>query len=256
MNVVTQEVKTKFNPSGDEQNLDESAIVLKSSSLPYFIELRTSSLIDYILKIYSKSSFTRKSINDWLAIRSKSGFYKELAPNLHLAYADQRDGHNSKHWWTLFFNEHYKEDILNNIKIEISSVKSKYSKDDTNAQHQWGGLNFRSRTEVRIAHALHSQRLLFFANSRAYMDLTDLPISNIDNNQLKERIEIDFLVFYKQKCMILEVDGEHHQQASQKTRDYRRDRVLLRDGIRTVRFNANECYNHPLEVITEFLNLF
>ncbi|WP_242038155.1 endonuclease domain-containing protein [Tolypothrix sp. FACHB-123] len=78
----------------------------------------------------------------------------------------------------------------------------------------------------------------------------------LGNNQLKERVEIDFLVFYKQKCMILEVDGEHHQQASQKTRDYRRDRVLLRDGIRTVRFNASECYNHPLEVVTEFLNLF
>lgn len=251
----TQTTGAKFNPSGDEHNLDESAIVLKSSSLPYFVELRTSSLIDYVLKIYSKSSFTRKSINDWLAIRNKPGFYKELAPNLHLAYADQRDGHGSKHWWTLFFDEDYKQDILDSIKIEISFFKSKNSKDDTNAPHQWGGLNFRSKTEVRIAHALHSKRILFFANGRAFMDLTDLPISNTDN-KCKERVEIDFLVFYKQKCMILEVDGEHHQQASQKSRDYRRDRVLLRDGIRTVRFNASECYNHPLEVITEFLNLF
>jgi very-short-patch-repair endonuclease len=89
----------------------------------------------------------------------------------------------------------------------------------------------------------------------AYMDLTDLPISNSDN-QSKERVEIDFLVFYKQKCMILEVDGVHHQEASQKTRDYRRDRVLLRDGIRTVRFDAGECFNRPMDVVTEFLNLF
>lgn len=255
MNVATQEGKNKFNPSGDEQNLDESAIVLKSSSLRYFIELRTSSLISYILKIYSNKNFTRKSISDWLSIRNKPGFYKELAPNLHLAYADQRNGHGTEHWWTLFFNEDYKQDILNSIKIEISPVKTKNSTDDTNAPHQWGGLNFRSKTEVRIAHALYNQRVLFFANTRAFMDLNDLPISHLENG-LKERVEIDFLVFYKQKCMILEVDGEHHQQASQKTRDYRRDRVLLRDGIRTVRFNANECYNHPLEVITEFLNLF
>ncbi|BAY66933.1 hypothetical protein NIES22_70770 (plasmid) [Calothrix brevissima NIES-22] len=256
MNVQKQTTGTKFNPSGEEHNLDESAIILKSSNSRYFVELRTSSLIDYLLKIYSNNNYTRKSIGDWLYIRTKPGFYKELASNLNLAYADQRDGQTTQHWWKLLFNEEWKQSILNNIKIEISLVKSKISKDDTNAQHQWGGLNFRSKTEVRVAHALYNQRVLFFANSRAYMDLTDLPISNIDNNQLKERVEIDFLVFYKQKCMILEVDGEHHQQASQKTRDYRRDRVLLRDGIRTVRFNASECYNHPLEVVTEFLNLF
>lgn len=257
MNVQVQKKEEKFTPLGDEHNLDESAIVLKSSSLRYFIELRTSSLIDYILKIYSNNRFnyTRKSINDWLYIRTKPGFYKELAPNLHLAYADQREGHKSQHWWKLFFNEDYKSNILNNIKLEIFDVQSKRSKDDTNAQHQWGGLNFRSKTEVRIAHALYNKRVLFFANSRAFMDLSDLPVSNIEN-QSKERVEIDFLVFYKQKCMILEVDGEHHQQTSQKARDYRRDRVLLRDGIRTVRFNANECYKHPLDVVTEFLNLF
>lgn len=258
MSVKAQDIKTKFNPSGEEHKLDETAITLKKSQLKYFIELRTSSLIDYILNIYSNvgAKYTRESINEWLYIRTQTGFYKEFTSNLHLAYADQRDGHKSQHWWILYFDDSYKQNILNNIKIEISYVKSKDSPNDANADHQWGGLHFNSKTEVRIAHALHSQKILFFANSRAYMDLTGLPISSIDNNQLKERIEIDFLVFYKQKCMILEVDGEHHQQSSQKIRDYRRDRVLLRDGIRTVRFNANECYHHPLEVVTEFLNLF
>jgi very-short-patch-repair endonuclease len=56
--------------------------------------------------------------------------------------------------------------------------------------------------------------------------------------------------------LILEVDGVHHQEASQKTRDYRRDRVLLHDGIRTVRFDVDECYNRPMDVVAEFLNLF
>jgi hypothetical protein len=248
---------TKFNPSGEEQNLNASAIVVQSSGLKYFIELRTTALIDYMLKIYTTSSsgYTRKSISDWLTIRNKPGFYKELSTNLHLAYADQRDGHGSQHWWKLFFNDDYKQSILSNIKIEISLVKSTNSPDDSNSQHQWGGLNFRSQSEVRIAHALYNQRILFFANSRAYMDLTDLPISNTDKKS-KERVEIDFLVFYEQKCMILEVDGVHHQESSQKTRDYRRDRVLLRDGIRTVRFDATECYNRPLDVVTEFMNLF
>ena len=175
----TQTTGAKFSPSGDEHNLEESAIVLKSSSLRYFIELRTSSLISYILKVYSNQSLTRKSINDWLSIRNKPGFYKELAPNLHLAYADQRNGHATEHWWILFFNEDSKQDILNSIKIEISSVKCKSSNNDTNAPHQWGGLNFRSKTEVRIAHALYNQRVLFFANNRAFMDLNDLPISHL-----------------------------------------------------------------------------
>jgi hypothetical protein len=258
MSVATQDIKTKFNPSGEEHRLDETAITLRQSQLKYFIELRTSSLIAYMLNIYAHTDirYTRESVNEWLYTRTQTGFYKELSPNLHLAYSDQRDGHRTQHWWTLYFDDNYKEHILNNIRVEIGYVRSKDSPNNTNSDHQWGGLNFRSKAEVRIAHALHNKQILFFANSRAYMDLTDLPISNINNNQLKERVEIDFLVFYKQKCMILEVDGEHHQQASQKTRDYRRDRVLLRDGIRTARFNASECYSHPLEVVTEFLNLF
>ncbi|MBD2457286.1 DUF559 domain-containing protein [Nostoc sp. FACHB-87] len=257
MSVATQNIQNKFDPSGEEKSLDRTALVSTNSVLNYFIELRTSSLIDYISKLYSNNGhkYTRQSINDWLFIRTKTGFYKELSSGLHLAYADQRDGHKTQHWWTLFFNDDYKQDILRCIKIEIGLVKSKTSPNESNSTHQWGGLNFRSKTEVRIAHALHSQPVLFFANSRAFMDLTDLPISNIDN-RLKERIEVDFLVFYKQKCMILEVDGEHHQQAAQQARDYRRDRVLLRDGIQTVRFNANECYSRPLEVVAEFLNLF
>jgi hypothetical protein len=251
MNIKEQQTKAKFNPSGDEHNLNETAIALRKSQLKYFIELRTSSLIAYILNIYSHLGvkYTRDSVNEWLYTKTQTGYYKELSSNLHLAYADQRDGHRTQHWWTLYFDDTYKQDILNNIKFEIGYVKSKYSLNDSNSDYQWGGLNFRSKAEVRIAHALHNQPILFFANSRAYMDLADLPISNLENG-LKERVEIDFLVFYKQKCMILEVDGEHHQQAPQKTRDYRRDRVLLRDGIRTVRFNASECYNHPLEVVS------
>lgn len=72
-----QKPLTKFNPSGEEKNLNASTIVVQSSSLKYFIELRTTALIDYMLKIYttSSSAYTRKSISDWLKIRNKPGFY-------------------------------------------------------------------------------------------------------------------------------------------------------------------------------------
>ncbi|BAZ33816.1 hypothetical protein NIES4074_63300 (plasmid) [Cylindrospermum sp. NIES-4074] len=56
--------------------------------------------------------------------------------------------------------------------------------------------------------------------------------------------------------MILEVDGNHHQESEQKTRDYVRDRVLLREGIPTVRFTYDECYNQSEKVVIEFLNMF
>ncbi|MFM6073904.1 MAG: hypothetical protein ACKPB9_20335, partial [Dolichospermum sp.] len=83
--------------------------------------MRTTALIDYILKVYSSNNYvyTRKSISDWLSIRNRPGFYKELSTNLHLAYADQRDGHGSQHWWKLFFNDDYKASVLTHIKIEI-----------------------------------------------------------------------------------------------------------------------------------------
>jgi hypothetical protein len=35
-----------------------------------------------------------------------------------------------------------------------------------------------------------------------------------------------------------------------------RDRLLLREGIPTARFTAQECDEHPDEVVAEFLNLF
>lgn len=56
--------------------------------------------------------------------------------------------------------------------------------------------------------------------------------------------------------MILEVDGQHHQEATQTIRDYVRDRVLLREGIPIARFTAQECMTRTADVVTEFLELF
>jgi very-short-patch-repair endonuclease len=41
-----------------------------------------------------------------------------------------------------------------------------------------------------------------------------------------------------------------------KNRDYVRVRLLLHEGIVTVRFNAEECLQKPDDVVAEFLNLF
>ena len=56
--------------------------------------------------------------------------------------------------------------------------------------------------------------------------------------------------------LVLEVDGQHHQEGTQTLRDYVRDRVLLREGIPTARFTASECITKATDVVTEFLELF
>ena len=75
------------------------------------------------------------------------------------------------------------------------------------------------------------------------MNYEDLPASKA-SGYLSGRVEADFLIFKNSKCMILEVDGQHHQEGSQTVRDYVRDRVLLREGIPTARFTAQECLNN------------
>ncbi len=113
---------------------------------------------------------------------------------------------------------------------------------------------FRSKSEIKIAKELYKRDVLFFANVRGQVSCQGSPASENSGN-LPGRLEVDFLVFHKNKCMILEVDGQHHQDESQAFRDYVRDRVLLREGIPTARFTADECFNQPTEVVTEFLNI-
>ncbi|UBF24261.1 endonuclease domain-containing protein [Kovacikia minuta CCNUW1] len=77
----------------------------------------------------------------------------------------------------------------------------------------------------------------------------------VSDSQLTGRVEADFMVFYQGRCLILEVDGEHHMEGEQTIRDYARDRVLLRSGIPTVRFTAKDCMIRPREVVSEFLSI-
>ena len=140
------------------------------------------------------------------------------------------------------------------------SVNSQYSSYDayfgnnenSSGFTEWGGMSFRSKTEVKIAEALYNKQVLFFANARGQVSCQSSPVSN---SLLPGRIEVDFLVFHQGRCMILEVDGVHHQGGSQTVRDYARDRVLLREGIPTARFTANECFNRTEDVIVEFLQM-
>jgi hypothetical protein len=163
----------------------------------------------------------------------------------------------------LFFTERWKtniEKVANSSALFVPPADTNYeeyfqAQPDTDYLLQWSGMYFRSKTEIKIAKELYNRDVLFFANARGQVSCQGSPASE-KSGQLPGRIEVDFLVFHKSKCMILEVDGQHHRDKSQASRDYVRDRVLLREGIPTVRFTADDCFNQPAEVITEFLNIF
>ncbi|MFM8296875.1 MAG: DUF559 domain-containing protein [Microcystis aeruginosa] len=122
-----------------------------------------------------------------------------------------------------------------------------------NGTTEWGGMMFRSPGSVKIAEALYRRGLLFFGNARGRIGSQGSPLSA---STMTGRLEIDFLVFQKGKCINLEIDGKHHQEDGQTHRDYIRDRLLLREGIATARFTAQECMESPDAAIEEFLNLF
>jgi very-short-patch-repair endonuclease len=255
-----------FSLEGKEHKAKGSPMVPIGGELPYYVELTTSKLLNLLLDIFkdkvkgSRSAF-RKKINQYLYPKTRPGFYMELNPNLHLAYADQRDGHGTQHWWRLFYNEKYRE-IVEKASRRTSlavgsnqeSSHSNYSDNNLHNGHkEWGGMYFRSECEIKIAQALDKSGLLFFANVRGRINEDNLPVSS---PQINGRVELDFLIFNQGKALILEVDGNHHQEGGQTLRDYIRDRVLLSENIPTVRFTAQECFNNPTAVVKEVMQLF
>jgi hypothetical protein len=254
---------------GIEHKFKGNSIVPIGGKLPYYLELQTSKLLDLLVVISKKNDNDRNlrtKINRYLYSKTTPGYYVEINEHLHLAYADQRDGHGTKHWWRLFFDSSYKEQVEQFTRGSTLTVPGKDTlqndtdsgrevKTDVNPLYEWGGMYFRSKAEIKIAEELDNKGVLFFANSRGRIGRQGSPVSD-PSGWLTGRIELDFLVFYRGKSMILEVDGDHHQESLQITRDYVRDRVLLREGIPTVRFAAKECFEQSENVVIEFLNMF
>jgi hypothetical protein len=245
--------KIVFNPPGKEHSDSGSSIVSVAPQLPYYVEVRTGSLISFLLIIYNCTN--RTAVQNWLNIRQRTGFYFEISEHLHIAFADQRDGKSTPYWWFIYYDNVTRGEVLENIKLQENSVNTKIANRLASEELLWNGLTFRSQTEIKIAKVLTRENITFFANVNGFIGLNGLPVSNHDNKQ-REKAEVDFLVFYNQKCMILEVDGVHHKETYHKNWDCKRDRVFLRQGISTVRFSAEQCYENPSAVVEEFLHLF
>lgn len=208
---------TEFNPSGIEHKVSGSGLVPIGGKLPNYIEVQTAKLLDVFLDLYQNHeldrSTLRKKINDWLYRRTKPRFYMELNDHLHLAYADQRGGSGTQHWWRLFFDDSFKQRVENATRTTALAVydqgKNGHTHQTVNANvnppKEWGGMYFRSESEIKIAEQLDKRGILFFANARGRISGEGSPASV--NAGLTGRLEIDFLVFHKGKCITLEVGG-------------------------------------------------
>jgi Protein of unknown function (DUF559) len=242
-------------------DVEQNSIVSIGGKLPHCFELTTSKFLDVVIALSPKSTgmnqrqlkALRKSLNAKLYNKTRPGFYAEMSESLHFAYAGQPGGHGSVHQWRLFCDDGIKDRVETLILGTALTVSGQNSASASgNYTKEWGGLYLRSEAELRIAEALDKAGVLFFANARGRVGLQETIISN---GQLTGRVEADFLVFLNGKCVVLEVDGVHHAEGSQVVRDYARDRVLLRSGVPTVRFTANDCQTRPDEVVAELLSI-
>ena len=103
----------------------------------------------------------------------------------------------------------------------------------------WQNLSFSSVSEVKIAQALDRSGVLFFPNCRGRLTTTEG----------RRNRESDFLVCYEGIWGILEVDGEPFHPASRAAEDHKRDGFFLDHGVWVHRFDSNECFNCPDDVV-------
>ena len=256
----TNATSSEFDLDPDDLNHlpESSGIVPIGGELPFNIQISTSRLLDILTSLSPEfqqlSSLQKREWRTKLGRKlypwTRPGFYKRLGESLHLGYAGQPDGHGTQHHWRLFYDDRLKE------RLEPMGVGSTSGSQAGNSTGQgtieWGGLYLRSEAELRIAKALDQQEILFFANARGRVSLLDAPVSNDQSNG---RVEAGFMIFHQGKCLILEVDGQHHLEGEQATRDYVRDRMLLRAGLPTVRFTGRDCLDRPQAVVAECLSI-
>lgn len=107
----------------------------------------------------------------------------------------------------------------------------------------WQHLSFSSVSEVKIAQALDRAGVLFFPNC----------IGRLNTDQGRRNRECDFLICNEGYWGILEVDGEPYHPPSRAAEDHKRDGFFLDHGVWVHRFDANECFNYPDDVVRRFL---
>lgn len=115
---------------------------------------------------------------------------------------------------------------------------------DSEHLRTWNNLRFRSESEVKIAGALDEAGALYWPNCK----------SRLGKPTERRNLEADFLVCWRGKWGILEVDGEPFHPPERRTQEQERDRGFHLSGVKVVQhFDADRCYRHPRDVVRSFL---
>ena len=104
------------------------------------------------------------------------------------------------------------------------------------------GLNFRSKTEIKVFEALVRKGLLVF------------PLPTAVLGEIGKYKEPDFVVFYEGKVGILEIHGDNWHTPETAAEEHERCRVFKRLGVSVCEiFDARRCWDNPDAVVGEFL---
>lgn len=139
-------------------------------------------------------------------------------------------------------------------EVSLSPDRPEANNQGVGASIECYGLNFRSQSEMNIAHVLEKRKVLYFPNAKGRL------LERFDggpycpSGERRVNKEADFLICQEGSWGILECDGdEFHKSAAE---DHARDRVWNANGIWFIkRFLATECYSNPEGVVDQFLEL-
>jgi hypothetical protein len=114
------------------------------------------------------------------------------------------------------------------------------------------GLRFRSKGEIAIYEELKRRNVLFFPNPAAVLGTV-----GTEFGARVAKKEPDFLICYKGKWGILEINGDdYHNGVVQTARDHDRARQFQHYGVFFIQaYDLNRCKKDPMGVVDEFLKL-
>jgi hypothetical protein len=140
--------------------------------------------------------------------------------------------------------------VLAPQELRTTGINNCFFKEEQTILHD--ELRFRSRGEVAIYDELKQRDVLFFPNPAAV-----LGTSGREYGEKVEKKEPDFLICYKGKWGILEINGdEFHSGVVKTAKDHERARRFNHYGLYFVQaFTLEQCKNDPSGVLDEFLRL-
>ena len=103
----------------------------------------------------------------------------------------------------------------------------------------WDGMHFRSVSEYRLARAFDQHGVWVIPNARGRLGF----------GPNRRTLEVDQLINIDGVWVALEVDGPRWHPASRAVEDNRRQRLFMIHGVSVMRFESDEAYETPDEVV-------